>query len=94
VARYAVVSWKDIPASVEAEDGADTVTLTLSERFQALIDSVAMQFGLEGSEAYLEEWTRSAPAERAGSARAVAEAVAAELEARFADFAARAFGRP
>jgi hypothetical protein len=94
VARYTVVRWKDIPAAVEAQDGPDAVTLSLSDRFQALIDSVAMQFGLEGSEAYLEQWNRSEPDDRPGSARAVAEAVAAELETRFGEFAAQAFRRP
>jgi Virulence factor len=94
VAQYAVVRWQEIPAVVEAHDGPDAVTLSLSERFQALIDSVAVQFGLEGSEAYLEQWNRSEPGERAGNARAVAEAVAAELEQRFPEFAAQAFRRP
>ena len=43
MATYRIVAWKGIPASVEAEDGTDSVTLQLSERFQMLIDSAAMQ---------------------------------------------------
>ena len=91
VATYRIVAWRGIPASVEAADGTDSVTLQLSERFQALIDSVAMQLGLQESDAYLEEWQRGAPQERRGTAREVAEAVVAELEARFPEFIGRAF---
>jgi len=52
-----------------------------------------MQLGLEGTDAYLEAWRRSEPQARAGSAREVAEAVAAELEGRFMEFTGRAFRR-
>jgi hypothetical protein len=94
VATYQIVAWKGIPAVVEARDGTETVTRELSERFQALIDSVAMQVGLQDAEAYLEQWSRGACEERPGTAREVAEAVAAELEGRFLEFIGRAFGRP
>ena len=93
MAVYVVVSWKGIPAVVEAVDGAQSATRQLTERFQALIDAVAMQFGLADSEAYLEAWERSAPEERPGSASAVADAVAQDLEDRFFEFAQRAFTR-
>ena len=91
MATYRVIAWKGIPASVEAHDGADSVTVELSERFQMLIDSVAMQRGLHGSDEYLDSWTRGEPQDRPGTAREVADAVAADLEARFAEVAARAF---
>jgi len=91
MATYCIIAWKGIPASVEAQDGNDSVTLELSERFQALIDSVAMQRGLHGSAEYLESWTREEPQERQGTAREIADAVAADLEHRFAEFASRAF---
>ena len=93
-ATYHVISWRTIPAVVEARDPRETVTRSLSERFHMLIDSAAMQLGLEGSEAYLAEWTRSEPAEREGSAADVADAVARELEERFPEFVTRAFTRP
>src|SRR2546427_6125312 len=92
--RSQIIAWKGIPAVVEARDGTETVTRELSERFQALIDCVAMQLGLQGSEAYLEQWARSAVEERAGTAREVAEAIATELEGRFLEFIGRAFSRP
>jgi hypothetical protein len=78
---------------VEVRDDAGQVTLQLSERFQALIDSVAMQQGLEGSDAYLEQWRKLPGGERPGDARDVGEAVVAELEARFMDYIGRAFRR-
>jgi hypothetical protein len=94
VASYQIVVWKGIPASVEARDEAETVTVQLSERFQMLIDSVAMQLGLHDSDAYIELWAREALQERAGTARQVADAIAAELEEHFPAFIGRAFSRP
>ena len=89
MARYRVIAWKDIPASVEAGDGVEAVTLPLSERFQALIDSLAMQLGVH-DDAYLEHWGAT-EGERDGSAGEVGAALVAELEDRFAEFTARAF---
>ena len=94
MATYQIVVWKDVPAMVEARDGVETVTRPLSDRFQQLIDSVAMQLGIHDEDAYLELWDRGQPQERPGSAAEVADAVVAELEARFPDFIASAFGRP
>jgi hypothetical protein len=94
VATYQIVAWKGIPASVEAREGEETVTVALSEKFQMLIDSVAMQLGLHDSDAYIELWTREAPQERPGGARQVADAVAAEIEDRFPTYIGGAFTRP
>ena len=93
MASYQIVCWKTIPAVVEARDASESVTRELSERFQALIDSLAMQLGQEAEDAYLDAWTRGEPQERPGSAREVAEAVAAELESRFPEFIDHAFRR-
>jgi hypothetical protein len=57
MATYSILSWKDIPSVVEATDANGTVKVQLSERFQALIDSVAMQLGMAGTDAYLEQWS-------------------------------------
>lgn len=94
MATYQIVAWKGIPAGVEARDDAGTVTVQLSDKFQQLIDSVAMQLGLHDSDAYIELWSREAAQERPGAAREVADAVAAELEERFPTFIGRAFARP
>lgn len=88
MASYRIIAWKDIPASVEARDGDDVVTLPLSERFQALIDSLAMQLGVH-DDAYLAHWGAT-EGERAGSAPEVGAALVAELEERFPEFTARA----
>ena len=94
MASYQIIAWKDVPAMVEASDGVETVTRQLSDRFQQLIDSVAMRLGLQDQDAYLDLWTRGAVQERSGSATEVADAVVAELEARFPEFIAQAFNRP
>jgi hypothetical protein len=89
MARYRVVHWKDIPSVVEAFDGDRTVRVSLSQRFQDLIDAVAMRVGASDSEAYLEGWSQGAEAERPGSPEEVAPQVAAELEAGFQDLVVR-----
>jgi cvfA/B/C family virulence factor len=91
VARWEIVAWREIPAMVEVRDDAGQVTLPLSEKFQTLIDSVAMQLGMQDEAAYLEQWARLPGGERPGRARDVGEAVVAELEARFPEYIARAF---
>jgi Virulence factor len=94
MASYQIIAWKDVPAMVEVSDGAGTVTRQLSDRFQQLIDSVAMRLGLQDQDAYLDLWARGAVQERSGSATEVADAVVAELEARFPEFISQAFNRP
>lgn len=91
MATYRIIAWKDIPASVEARDGTEAVTLPLSERFQALIDALAMQLGVH-DDAYLEHWGAT-EGERDGSAGEVGAALVAELEERFPEFTARALRR-
>ena len=94
MASYQIIAWKNVPAMVEARDSSETVTRQLSDRFQQLIDSVAMRLGLQDQDAYLDLWSRGAAQERTGTAAEVADAVAAELEARFPEFIADAFGPP
>ena len=94
MATYQIIAWKDVPAMVEARDETETVTRSLSDRFQQLIDSVAMQLGLQDQDAYLDLWARSAAQERPGRAAEVADAIVAELEARFPEFISHAFRSP
>ena len=94
MARWEIIAWQDIPAAIEITDEGGQVTLQLSERFQALIDSAAMQQGLEASDAYLEQWRKLPGGERPGSAHEVGAAVVKELEDRFMDYIGRAFRRP
>jgi hypothetical protein len=92
MATYRIIVWKNIPAAVEARDAGEQVNLQLSDRFQALIDSAAMQQGLHDNDAYLEHWD-AIDGERAGSASEVGAAVVAELEARFPEYIAQALDR-
>jgi cvfA/B/C family virulence factor len=91
VARFRIVSWKDIPSLVEASEGDRIVRVPLSQRFQDLIDAVAMREGATETEAYLEGWIPGPETERPGSPEVVAAQVAAELEAGFQELAQRRF---
>ena len=82
MATYKILYWQEIPAQIKAEDDADDVTVELPAKFMERIDRLAAQRGLQASEDYLAQWQWSEEEERAGSAREVAEAVRAELEAQ------------
>jgi hypothetical protein len=86
MARYQVIYWRDIPSLVEGFEGDRIVRVPLSQRFQDLIDTLAMRTGASSTEAYLEGWRHGAEAERPGSAERVAQEVAAEIEAGFQGF--------
>jgi hypothetical protein len=92
VAKYHILYWKDIPSVVEASDATDSATVQLSDRFQLLIDAVAMKLGLDGTDEYLEQWDHGDEQERPGRARDVADAVARELEEKFGDYRVRGLG--
>jgi hypothetical protein len=89
MARYRIIQWRDLPSMVEATDGDQTVRVPLSQRFQDLIDAVAMREGATESEAYLEGWAPGPDTERPGDAGSVARQVAAELEDGFQDLVTR-----
>ena len=55
-AELTVIYWRDIPAQVNAADGAAIARVQLPERFQQAIDAAAMQAGLVDADAYLGEW--------------------------------------
>lgn len=90
MATYTILYWQDIPSFVEAKEGEDVHKIQLSDRYQALIDAVAMEKGLAGTDAYLDAWVRGAPIQREGSAKEVAIAVQQELEDQFASIKATA----
>ncbi len=93
MAKYQVLYWKDIPSVVEATDTSSSAKVQLSDRFQALIDAVAMRLGMAGTDAYLDQWEHGDEQERGGTAREVADAVVAELEGRFEEFRSRGLGQ-
>lgn len=94
MARVRIIQWRDLPSLVEAEEGGETVRVPLSQRFQDLIDAVAMREGATESDAYLAGWAPGPETERPGAAEEVAQAVAAELEAGFQDLVTQRFLGP
>ena len=79
---FKVLYWQEIPSQVKAEDDAGhEVSLELDKRFAERIDAVAHQRGFQQGDAYMAQWKWGDEQQRAGSARQVAEAVKAELEA-------------
>lgn len=94
MATLQILYWKEIPSVVQATDESGTVKLQLSDRFQTLIDAVAMRHGLAGTDEYLNQWNHGEEENRPGSAREVARTVAAELESRFDEFREQGLGRP
>jgi len=82
VAVFKVLYWQEIPSQIKAEDESEDVTLQLDGKFMEHIDRMAAFRGLEASDDYLAQWKWSDEEEREGSAREVAEAVKAELEAK------------
>ena len=83
MARYRIVHWKEIPSLVEATDGDRTAREQLSQKFQDLIDALAMRENATEEDIYLAGWGQGDWLERPGSADEVARAVAAEIEEGF-----------
>jgi hypothetical protein len=85
VTTFRVLYWQEIPSLVRATaDDGTQVSRQLPDWFQQEIDRVAMEQGLVGSDAYLEQWHWSAAEERDGAVNDVLDAVEAELVGRHA----------
>jgi len=83
MATYKILSWQELPTQIKAEDDdGDEVTVMLDDKFMAQVDILAAKRGLQASDDYLAQWKWSEEEEREGSAREVAEALKAELEAK------------
>jgi hypothetical protein len=85
MASLIVISWRDIPAQVIVKRGRETAKVQLSHRFQEAVDRAAMRAGKGSSDAYLADWKRSPPRLCGDDLKAVADAEAAVLEARYSD---------
>ena len=83
MARYTILYWQEIPSLVEVRQGRKRHKVQLSERFQELIDKVAMRKGLFGTDSYLEEWRRGETLSRDGAPEEVVQEVAAEIESEY-----------
>ena len=82
MATYQILYWHDIPVQVRAKDAGERAGAELPARFQEAIDQAAMAAGLIGSDDYTEAFRWGEQQERAGTAREVADALAAELDAQ------------
>ena len=85
MAQLIIISWRDIPAQVIVKRGRETAKVQLSQRFQEAVDRAAMRAGKGSSDAYLADWKRSPPRLCGDDLKAVADAEAAVLEARYSD---------
>jgi len=80
-----VISWRDIPAQVNARSGADKHQVILPRRFQKAIDDAAMVAGKKTANEYVGEWrreSRALPTDALGI-EVVAEGEAKRLDAEF-----------
>jgi hypothetical protein len=77
VTRFQVLYWQDVPSLVRvfADDGSH-VSHQLPDWFQQEIDRRAMEQGLIGSDAYLEQFHWGEPEDRVEPADEVVAAVA------------------
>ena len=83
--RVQVLYWQEIPSLVRATaDDGSQLSRQLPEWFQQEIDRVAMEQGLVGSDAYLEQWAWRELETRDGSPSEVLDAVEAALVAESA----------
>ena len=83
MAKVTILYWQEIPSVVEARDRSGRHKIELSQRFQELIDLVAMKKKLAGTDEYLVQWRKGRPEEHEGEAEAVAKTVAEGLESRY-----------
>ena len=82
MARFQILYWQDVPSLVRAfADDGTPVSRQLPDWFQQEIDRRAMEQGLDGSDAYLEQWHWGEAEERPGDPATVLDAVEAELSA-------------
>jgi hypothetical protein len=80
LARFQILYWQDVPSLVRAfADDGTPLSQQLPDWFQQEIDRLAMEQGLIGSDAYLEQWQWGEMEERPGAPAEVVEAVVREL---------------
>jgi 5-methyltetrahydrofolate--homocysteine methyltransferase len=79
---YKILYWQEVPSQIRVTDDAgNDVSVELPPKFAIRIDQLAHERGFQQGDAYLAHWKWSDEEERDGSAREVAAALKAELEA-------------
>ena len=80
--RVRILYWQDVPSVLEAVgDDGTPVKRQLPDWYQQEIDRQAMEQGLTGSDAYLEQWRWSDAEERPGDPNDALDDLERELEA-------------
>jgi Virulence factor len=81
VARFQILYWQEVPSVLQAfADDGSAVKRQLPDWFQQEIDRQAMEQGLIGSDAYLEQWHWGEVDERPGTPDEVLDALERELQ--------------
>lgn len=78
--QFQILYWREIPVQIKVFAGRRPLSSQLPEHFQTAIDRIAMQEGLIGTDAYLEQWHWSPKTERSGTAQQVLDELLAEFE--------------
>ena len=81
MARFQILYWQEVPSVLQAfADDGSSVKRQLPDWFQQEIDRQAMEQGLVGSDAYLEQWHWGEVDERPGTPDEVLDALERELQ--------------
>ena len=89
MAKVQILYWEDIPSVVEARDENGVHKELLSERFQELIDLIAMKKKLAGTDEYLMQWAKGKRYEVDGSAEEAAKSVRDDFESQYKEIRKR-----
>jgi len=82
--RVQVLYWQEVPSLIRVTtDVGAQLSRQLPDWFQQEIDRIAMEQGLVGSDAYLEQWAWRDLEPRDGPPNEVLDAVEAELTAAY-----------
>lgn len=83
MAQYQILYWRNIPAQVRVFDGRRPLSRQLPARFQTMIDKVAMDEGLAGTDDYLALWQWTEKQDRDGDPAQLLDELVDELVLAF-----------
>ncbi len=78
--QYQILYWREIPVQIKVFAAKRPRSHQLPPRFQIWIDRIAMQEGLTGTDAYLDQWHWSEKQPREGNLEEISDALLRELE--------------
>ena len=79
MAEYQVLYWRNIPTQVRVYQGKRPLSRELPGKFQKLIDQIAMNEGLTGTDDYLDQWHWTNRIKSNGQPEEILEKVILEL---------------